>query len=128
MSLRTPLGRFLGLGATHHAVGHWVAQRLGAVALVPLTLWFLVSLLALPAFDYATLSGWAGRPWNAVLLLSLVLALAHHSWLGVQVVVEDYVHDRGAKFAALIVLQLAHVLLAVAGVFAVLKIAFGSFA
>lgn len=126
MSLRTPLGRVLGTGATHHAVGHWWAQRLGAVALVPLTLWFIVSLLALPALDHATLVEWLGRPWNAVLLVVLVPVLAHHSYLGVQVVVEDYVHGKGTKFATLIVLQFIHVLISVAGAFAVLKIAFGS--
>lgn len=126
MSLRTPLGRVLGTGATHHAVGHWWAQRIGAVALVPLTLWFLVSLLALPALDHATLVAWLSRPWNAVLLVALVLAVSHHSYLGLQVVVEDYVHGKGAKFATLIALQFAHILIALAGVLAVLKVALGS--
>lgn len=126
MSLRTPLGRALGAGATHHAVGHWLAQRIGAVALVPLTLWFVIALLALPAFDHATLVAWIGRPWNAVLLVALVLVTAQHSWLGIQVIVEDYVHGKGTKFATLLVSQFVHALIAVAGTYAVLKIAFGS--
>ena len=125
MSLRSPLGRVLGMGSAKEGVHHWWMQRLTSVALVPLTLWFLVSLLALPSFDRMTIVAWAGQSWTALLLILFILVAAWHSQLGVRVVVEDYVRG-GAKTLTLVVMTFAHAVLATAGVFAVLKIAFGS--
>jgi len=125
MSLRSPLGRVLGTGAAHDGVRHWWMQRLTSIALVPLTMWFVVSLLALPSLGYSTLVAWMSQSSTALLLILLVLTAAWHSQLGVRVVVEDYVHAAGARALALVLIGFAHVLLAVAGVFAVLKIAFG---
>jgi succinate dehydrogenase membrane anchor subunit len=124
--LSSAVGRVLGKGSAKYGVDHWWAQRVSAVALVPLAVWFLVSLLFIPRFDYATLAQWMNHTWNAVLLVALVLVIAQHSYLGVRVVVEDYVHHPGARILTLLVLQFAHVLIAAAGVFAVLKIAFGA--
>jgi len=124
MSLRSPIGRVLGLGAaggTHH----WWMQRLGALALAPLGAWFVFSLLALPELGYAAVRGWLARPSSTVLLLLLIPTLVHHSWLGVAVVVEDYVHAPRAKTLTLLLLQLGHALLAAAALYAVLRIAFG---
>jgi succinate dehydrogenase / fumarate reductase membrane anchor subunit len=125
MSLRSPLRRVLGLGAAKEGVQHWWLQRLTSVALVPLAIWFVVSLLALPSLGHATVAAWMSQSWTALLLIIFVLVAAWHSQLGVRVVVEDYVHDVGAKTLTLVLVSFAHVLIAVAGVFAVLKVAFG---
>ena len=120
MSLRSPLGRVLGFGSAHDGVRHWWLQRLTSIALVPL------SLLALPSLGYTTLVAWMSQSWTALLLILLVLSAAWHSQLGVRVVVEDYVHGPGARTLTLVLVGFAHVLLAAAGVFAVLKVAFGA--
>jgi succinate dehydrogenase / fumarate reductase, membrane anchor subunit len=125
MSLRSPLGRVLGTGAAHDGVRHWWLQRLTSIALVPLTVWFVVSLLALPSLGYSTLVAWMSQSSTALLLILLVLTAAWHSQLGVRVVVEDYVHGAGARTLTLVVIAFAHVLLAAAGVFAILRVAFG---
>ena len=126
MSLRSPLGRVLGFGSAHDGVRHWWLQRLTSIALVPLTVWFVVSLLTLPSLGYGTLIAWMSQSWTALLLILLVLSAAWHSQLGVRVVVEDYVHGPGARTLTLVLVGFAHVLLAAAGVFAVLKVAFGA--
>jgi succinate dehydrogenase / fumarate reductase membrane anchor subunit len=126
MRRRSALGRVLGNGSVKHGVDHWWAQRVTAIALVPLIVWFGVSLLFIPRFDYATLAQWVNHGWNAVLIVALVLVIAQHSYLGVRVVVEDYVHPPGARMVTLLVLQFAHVLIGAAGVFAVLKVALGN--
>lgn len=123
MSLKSPLGRVLGLGSAGTGTEHWLGQRLSAVALVPLTLWFALALLALPSLDYYSVAAWVAAPLNAILLMLLVVALIYHSSLGTQVVVEDYVHAPGLRVLALVVLRLLHIGLAVAGVSAVFLIA-----
>lgn len=125
MSLRSPLGRVLGAGAAHDGVRHWWRQRLTSIALVPLTVWFVVSILALPSLGYATLVAWMSQSSTALLLILLILNAAWHSQLGVRVVVEDYVHGTGARTLLLVLIGFAHVLLAAAGVLAVLRVAFG---
>jgi succinate dehydrogenase / fumarate reductase membrane anchor subunit len=123
--LRTPLGRVRGLGAAKDGVGHWWVQRLTAVALVPLILWFVASIVGLVGADHAAFVAWLSRPFNAVLMTVLLIAGFHHLQLGLQVVIEDYVHHEAAKFAGLVVVKFAAALLALAGIFSVLKIAFG---
>jgi succinate dehydrogenase / fumarate reductase membrane anchor subunit len=123
-SLRSPLGSVAGLGSAKNGVHHWWLQRLTSIALVPLAVWFAVSILSLPALDRITVIQWMAQSWTAVLLILLVLVAAWHSQLGVQVVVEDYVHG-GMKTVTLVIFSFLHVLVAVAGVFAVLKVAFG---
>lgn len=125
MSLRTPLRRVLGAGSAKEGVHHWWVQRLTAVALLPLTVWFVVSLLALPSLDHATVTAWMSGSGTAVLLILLVLVASWHSQLGLRVVVEDYVPAAGARTVTLAVLSLLHSLLATVGVFAVLKVALG---
>jgi succinate dehydrogenase / fumarate reductase, membrane anchor subunit len=125
MSLRSPVGRVLGLGAAKDGVSHWWSQRVTSVALVLLTMWFVFALLRMPDFSYGYVFSWIAMPLHAVLLLLLIGTLVYHSQLGVQVVVEDYVHHHGLKVATMLLLTFAHVALAALAVFAVLRIAFG---
>jgi succinate dehydrogenase / fumarate reductase membrane anchor subunit len=125
VSLRSPIGRVLGLGAAKEGVSHWWSQRVTSVALVPLGLWFVYALLGMPTFQYEFVVAWIAMPLNAVLLLLLVGTLVYHSQLGVQVVVEDYVHHHGLKIATMMLLTFAHVAVAALAIFAVLRIAFG---
>jgi succinate dehydrogenase / fumarate reductase membrane anchor subunit len=127
MSLRSPLGAVLGLGAARSGVHHWWVQRASAMALVPLGLWLLVSLIGLPLGDYAAVSDWAGRGWNPVLLVLLIGLASWHSHLGVQVVVEDYVHTHATKTLLLLASAGAHLLVGAGSVYAVLRIALRSF-
>jgi succinate dehydrogenase / fumarate reductase, membrane anchor subunit len=124
MSLRSPLGRVLGTGSAKEGVHHWWLQRLTSIALVPLTIWFVVSLLSLPSFEHVTVISWMAQSWTALLLILFILAATWHSQLGVRVVVEDYVHG-GSKTLTLVVITFIHALVAAASVFAVLKVAFG---
>ena len=124
MSLRSPLGRVLGLGSAKEGVHHWWLQRLTSVALVPLAVWFAVSILALPSLDHTTVITWMAQSWTALLLILFVLIATWHSQLGLRVVVEDYIHG-GAKTVLLVVITFAHVVIAAAGVFAILKVALG---
>ena len=126
MSLMTPLNRVLGLGTGKGAGEHWWVQRLTAVALIPLGLWFAYELLTLPGFDYGSVAAWVREPVTSIMLILLVVAVGYHSSLGVQVVIEDYVPSNGGKAAALMASTLAHVGLTIAAVVAVLRIAFGS--
>jgi len=121
---RTPLARVLGLGSARDGTGHWWAQRVSAIALLVLGIWFLAGLAQLPGYGYAEVQGWLGRPTSAVLMLLLVASVAWHSDLGIQVVIEDYVHQPLLKAASIIVVRFLHVLLAAASIFAVLRMAF----
>jgi succinate dehydrogenase / fumarate reductase, membrane anchor subunit len=126
MSLRSPLGRVLGTGSAKEGSAHWWAQRLSAVALIPLTLWFFFSLLLLPELDYLTVHTWLSVPLSGFLAVLLVAVLTYHSFLGTTVVVEDYVQANGAKLFLLLLLQFAYVLCGGASIFAILRIAFES--
>jgi succinate dehydrogenase / fumarate reductase membrane anchor subunit len=122
MSLRTPLSKVLGRGSAGEGVGHWWMQRVTAVALLPLTVWFVVSILGQSLQSYDAMRGWIGQPWVAVLTTLLVFTLAWHSKLGVQVVVEDYVHGKGAKTTLLLLSTFVHVVAVVAGIYAILRL------
>jgi len=126
MSLRSPLGRVLGLGSARAGSQHWWSQRVSAVALVPLTLWFVVSLLALGAADHATVQAFLARPFNGFLCILLLAALAYHSYLGANVIVEDYVRTPATKIVTMLVLRFAHIVAGAAAVFAILSIVFGN--
>ena len=126
MSLRSPLGRVLGLGTAKDGTDHWWAQRLSAVALTLLGLWFMASLLRLPGFDQAAVVAFIGTPLNTILMTLLCATLAYHSYLGIQVVLEDYVHGPGLKVVSLVASRFAHIFVAVASIYAVLKIGLGA--
>ena len=124
MSARTPVARVRGLGSAKGGTHHWWMQRVTAVALVPLTLWFIVSLIRLAGADHAAVSAWVASPLTTVLLLLLIAATFHHLQLGLQVVIEDYVHGEAAKIASILGVKFASFALAVAASVAVLKVAF----
>lgn len=123
--LRSPLSRAAGLGSAKDGVGHWWTERVTAVALVPLTLWLTASLIMLTDSDYASFVGWLKSPFVALLMVLLLIALFWHLALGLQVVIEDYVHSV-AKIPALVAIRLACVVLAAAGVLATLRIFLGA--
>jgi succinate dehydrogenase / fumarate reductase membrane anchor subunit len=122
---RTPLSRARGLGAAKHGVSHWVSERVGAIALVPLTLWAVFGVLRLAAGDYAFAVRWIGEPLNAVLMvLTLAISFAHmHS--GLRVVIEDYIHKTLTKSALLLINLFVCGLAGALAVFAILKVALG---
>ncbi len=127
MSLRSPLGRVLGLGTAKEGAAHWWSQRVTAVGLVLLGIWFIASLACLGTFEYEAVIRWIAGPCNATLLSIFIGTLVYHSQLGMQVVIEDYVHG-ALKTAAIVLSNFAHVLVGVLGVVSVLRIAFGSVA
>jgi succinate dehydrogenase / fumarate reductase, membrane anchor subunit len=122
--MRSPLSRARGLGSAREGVEHWWMQRVTAAALIPLTLWFVVSLIALIGSDYNAFIAWLKAPFVAILMVLLLIALFHHMALGLQVVVEDYVHSDRAKIPTVVAIRLACFALAVAGIFATVRIAF----
>lgn len=126
MSLRSPLGRVLGLGSAKGGSGHWFAQRVTAVALLILGLWFLAALLMLgPGAPHAAVAAWLRSPFSAVMALLLVAVAGYHAALGLQVVFEDYISDHGTRMVVLVALKFALVVAALVGMLAVLRIAFG---
>jgi succinate dehydrogenase / fumarate reductase, membrane anchor subunit len=124
MSLRSPLGKVLGLGSAKEGATHWWAQRVSAVGLALLAPWFLFSLIAVGDLSYANVVSFVAAPVNTVLLSLLVVTLCYHAQLGLQVVVEDYVPSKGSKIAILLVVNFGLLLLGVLGVTSVLRIAF----
>ena len=123
-SFGSPMARAVGLGSAKKGSQRWWAERVTAVALVPLTLWFVASIIAHAGSDYATFITWLQAPLTTLLMILLLIALFHHSALDLQVVIEDYVHS-GFKFAAVIAVRLGCYGLAVAGIIATLRVAFG---
>jgi succinate dehydrogenase / fumarate reductase membrane anchor subunit len=126
MSYRTPIGRARGLGSAKEGVAHWWAQRLTALALVPLVLWFVISVVRHVGAGRAAVLDWLQSPIPAGLMILLIVATFHHAQLGVQVVIEDYVHNEAAKLASIILVKFAALVLGLAAVLAVLSIVFGS--
>lgn len=123
-STRSPLSRAAGLGSSRTGVGDWWAERVSAIALVPLTLWFAASIIAHAGRDYAAFVAWLRAPVPAILMILLLIALFHHTAHGLQVVIEDYARG-GATFATLITMRLSCFALAVAGIVATLRIVSG---
>ena len=123
--LRSPLGRAVGLGSAKEGVEHWWLQRITAVALVPLSLWFVIAIIRLVGADIDTVGDWVGRPLPAILLVLLLIATFYHVALGLQVVIEDYVHAELTKLGLVIIVRLGCFAFAVAGIFAVLSMAVG---
>jgi succinate dehydrogenase / fumarate reductase membrane anchor subunit len=122
----TSVGRVRGLGSAHSGAHHWLVQRFTAIGNLVLTSWFAVSLLGLPNFSYVTLRDWLVSPVSATGLCLLIISVFWHARLGLQVVVEDYVHEHGAKFAAITALNLAAFGGVAFGLFSVIRLALGA--
>ena len=122
---RTSFVRMQGLGSAREGFGHWWVQRVTAVALIPLTVWLTASLIARARDDYDTFILWLRSPFSSVLMVLLLIALFYHMALGLQVVVEDYVHTDRIKIPTVVVIHLASFALAVAGIITTLRIALG---
>jgi succinate dehydrogenase / fumarate reductase membrane anchor subunit len=121
-TLRTPLARVRGLGSAKDGTAHWYAQRVTAIALVPLTLWLVVNVVRLIGAPQLAVAQWIGAPINAALMLALVVAVLHHAQLGLQVVIEDYVHGEGCKIALLLLVKGLCWLMGAAAIVAIFKI------
>lgn len=122
MSLRSPLGRARGLGSAKEGVHHWWVQRVTAVALIPLTLWFVVSVILLAGAGHGEIVAWLSSPVSAGLMILLLIATFWHAALGLQVVIEDYVHHEGCKVALLLLAKGLLALLAIVSLLSVVKL------
>jgi succinate dehydrogenase / fumarate reductase, membrane anchor subunit len=126
MSLRSPLGRVRGLGSAKEGVGHWWYQRLTAIALAPLSIFFVWLVLHLLNADYSEIRATIGQPVIAVLLMSFMLSLYYHGALGLQTIIEDYVHHRPAEMTLLVIVKFTAFLFSIASVLAIARIALTS--
>lgn len=122
-TLRSPLGRVRGLGSAKGGTHHWWMQRVTSMALLPLMLWFTLSVASMAGASYAETVAWIGRPWNAVLLLASIGLAFHHTAAGMQVILEDYTRPEWVKMACILAIKAICVLLALASALAVLRIA-----
>ncbi len=125
MNMRSELGQVRGLGTAKKGVGHWWTQRLTAVILVPLSFWLVVVVISLKNADYETLHAFFRIPGNLVLMLVTVGTAYYHAQLGLQVIIEDYVHHELAKIAGLVLVKFLVILLATFAVVAGFKVAYG---
>lgn len=124
MSLRSPLGRARGLGSAKSGVEHFTMQRLSAIALVPLMLWFVAAVIGLAGASHAELARWLAHPLNATLMVLFAATGFYHSQLGLQVVIEDYVHHEGAKIGLLLLTRFGNLLIGTMTVVSILMLAF----
>ena len=124
MSLETV--PFRDLGSSGEGTAHWWLQRISAVALVPLLVWFAVAVVSDSVADSSSAIRWIRGGMHALLLIALILSAAQHSYLGTRVIVEDYVSNLKARVVTLVILQLLHIALAGAGMFSVLRVAVGA--
>lgn len=121
----TSIGRVRGLGSAHEGAHHWLLQRFTAIGNLVLMLFLVISLALLPSYDYATMTGWASQTLPATALALLVISVFWHARLGLQVLIEDYVHDAGTRFGTLALLNLATIGGAAFGLVSIARIALG---
>ena len=122
----TAIGKVRGLGAAGEGAHHWLLQRFTAVGNLVLVLFLLISFLLLPSYDYATMRGWVGSVLPATALALLIVSVFWHARLGLTVLIEDYVHTPGNKFAAILALNLAAIAGAAFGLFSIARLALGA--
>jgi succinate dehydrogenase / fumarate reductase membrane anchor subunit len=120
---KSPMARAKGLGSSRGGLHHWLMQKITALVNIPLVIWMVWSLPILAQADYAAASAWLSQPVNAVLMIAFVISAFYHAALGLQVVIEDYVHCEVAKLASLIAVKAGLLLLGLMAVFSVLRVA-----
>ena len=125
MKLRTPLAKVRGLGSAKEGTHHWWAIRLTAIALVPLSLWFIYSLISMTTLDYMAAIGWLQSPMTSILLILFVLTLFYHAQLGIQVIIEDYIENEALKITGIILLKFVMLFAGLTGIVAILKVFLG---
>ena len=123
-SLRSDIAKVRGLGAAKEGVHHWWAQRMTALALIPLGIWLVASLVCLAGADHAAVSQWLSAPFTLGALALTIITAFYHAALGLQVVIEDYVHGKAAKLTLIILIQFGAFALATAAIIALLVAAF----
>ncbi|WBY15929.1 succinate dehydrogenase, hydrophobic membrane anchor protein [Erythrobacteraceae bacterium WH01K] len=121
----TSIGRVRGLGSAHEGAHHWLIQRFTAIGNVVLMIWFIASILLMPDMSYSTVTEWLSGPVSAAAMVLLIISVFWHARLGLQVLIEDYVHEAGTKFAVLALLNLAVIAGGVFGIFCVVSLALG---
>src|SRR5687768_3774480 len=124
-SIQSPLGRARGLGSAHEGVHHWMAERITSVTSLALMIWLVWSVVNMQDWSHAAFTGWLAQPVNTFLMILTIISVFYHAALGVQVIVEDYVHNEAWKMIQIVGFKLAFLTLALASIFAILKIAFG---
>ena len=124
MGSGTGIGRVRGLGSARSGAHHWMVQRITAIGNLLLMVWLIISLAMLPSYDHSAVTGWLAQPLVAVPMILLLVSIFNHIRVGLQVLIEDYVHDDGLKFATLILLNFYAIGAAALGLFSVAKIAF----
>ena len=122
-SLETPLHRVQGLGASHSGTGHFWRERLTSVALIPLSLWFAYAMLGLAGTNEVAVVSFLAHPWNAILMAAFAVISFYHLSLGLQVVIDDYIHTTGIKLFLLILVRFVAIAAAISCVFALIRIA-----
>ena len=125
MAHDTPIKRVRGLGSAHHGAHHWLVQRFTAIGNLVLSIWLIASIVGLPDLGYTTVSKWLAQPVSATAMILLVISTFWHARLGLQVLIEDYLHNSGTKFAALAALNLAVIGGGAFAIFSVASLAFG---
>ena len=120
----TSIGRVRGLGSAHEGAHHWLLQRFTAIGNLVLVLWLLISFLMLPAYDHSTVSEWLANPISAAAMILLIISTFWHARLGLQVLIEDYVHEGGSRFGLIALINLVAVAGGVFAVFCIASIAF----
>lgn len=125
-SLRSALGRARGLGSAKDGTHHWWAQRVTALALIPLTLWFVYSIVGLSAGGYAEFVAWCSSPINATAIVLFLAIAFHHAQLGMQVFIEDYVGSHGSRMALIILVKFTCYALAALSIVSILTLTFGA--
>lgn len=121
--MKSNLARAKGLGAAGHGPDHWIAQRITAIANIPLVIWAVYSIIGLIGMDFYDVTDWLGQPMNAILMILFIISTFYHAILGAQVVTEDYIHNEGFKVFKLLAQKLFLGALGVACVFSILKVA-----
>ena len=125
MSLRSPLSKAVGLGSAKHGFSHWWWQRVTAIALIPLVIWFVFSVVGLVGASHSDAVAWLASPFNATIMLLFVFAALFHGQTGLQVIIEDYIHIAWLNLSMLLIVKFVSVILAVFATISVMKVVLG---